>query len=115
MKRSLLSLLFLVAAGFASSASLALTQDVTPTPLTQPLNGYYVYGQLNGATTEEAVSGSGAATTIPMGPYSVTASRDFNHYTGVLVGRSPFFHGSRTTNVPTFIVPVKIHLPDGGI
>ena len=30
-----------------------------------------------------------------------------------MVGRSPFFHGSRTTNIPTFIVPLKIKTSDG--
>jgi hypothetical protein len=50
-----------------------------------------------------------------MGLYSVTSSRDSNQYSGVVVGRSPFFHGSRTTNIPTFIVPVKIKTSDGHV
>jgi hypothetical protein len=32
-----------------------------------------------------------------------------------MVGRSPFFHGARTTNVPAILVPVKIVMPDKGV
>lgn len=113
MKRTVLSLLFFLVAGSVTLVSLALAQDATP--LTQPLHAYYTYGKLSGVTTEEVMRGSAVATTIPMGPYTVTASRDSNQYSGVLVGRSPFFHGNRTTNIPTFIVPVKINMPDGGV
>ncbi len=106
MKRPAISLLFFLAAGLVTFASPALAED--PIPLSQPLHGYYTYGKLSGVTAEEAIRSGSTATTIPMGLYSVTSSRDSNHYAGVVVGRSPFFHGSRTTNVPTFIVPVKI-------
>ncbi len=113
MKRTVLSLLVFLAAGLVTLASPALAQDAVP--ITQPLHGYYTYGQLKGVTTEEALRGAMAATTVPMGLYTVTSSRDGNVYQGVTVGRSPFFHGNRTTNVPTFIVPVKIHMPDGTV
>src|SRR6266852_4245021 len=56
-----------------------------------------------------------AATTIPMWRYNIRSSRDGKPYTGVMVGRSPFFHGARTTQVPTFIIPLKVHMPDGGV
>src|SRR5882757_2115061 len=56
-----------------------------------------------------------ASTTIPMWRYNITSSRDGKPYTGVMVGRSPFFHGARTTNVPTFIIPLKVHMTDGGV
>jgi hypothetical protein len=111
MKRPAISLLFFLAAGLVTFASPALAED--PIPLTQPLHGYYTYGKLSGVTAEEAIRTGSAATTIPMGLYSVTSSRDGGTYTGVVVGRSPFFHGSRTTNIPTFIVPVKIKTSDG--
>jgi hypothetical protein len=112
MKRTVISLFFL-AAGLINLASVARAQDAIP--LTQPLQGYYAYGQLSGVTTEQAIRSGAALTTVPMGPYTITSSRDSNTYSGVLVGRSPFFHGSRTTNVTTFIVPVKVHMPDGGV
>jgi hypothetical protein len=113
MKRTVLSLLFFLAAGLVTLASPVLAQEAVP--VTQPLRGYYTYGRLKGVTTEEALSGAAAATTVPMGLYTVTSSRDGNVYQGVTVGRSPFFHGSRTTNVPAFIVPVKVHMPDGTV
>src|SRR5579863_283547 len=106
MKRPAISLLFFLAAGLVTFASPAFAED--PIPITQPLHGYYTYGNQTGVTAEEAIRTGSALTTIPMGLYSVTASRDGNPYSGVVVGRSPFFHGSRTTNIPTFIVPVKI-------
>ena len=113
MKRTLLSLLFFLAAGLGTLTSTALAQDGIP--LNQPLHGYYTYGQLQGVTTEEAIRGAAAATTIPLGPYTVTSSRDDNTYSGVLVGRSPFFHGARTTTIPAFIVPIKIKTSDGHV
>jgi hypothetical protein len=113
MKRSVLSLLFFLAAGLVTLASTALAQDGVP--LNQPLHGYYTYGQLQGVTADEATRGAVAATTIPMGAYTVTSSRDGNTYAGVLVGRSPLNHGSRTTTIPAFIVPLKIKVSDGHV
>ncbi|HEY6300786.1 MAG TPA: hypothetical protein VIW95_14190 [Candidatus Binatus sp.] len=113
MKRIVISLVLFVAASLVTLASPVLAEEGTP--LSQPLQGYYTYGQLQGLTTEEAIRGAVAATTIPMGIYSVTASRDSNTYQGVVVGRSPFFHGARTTTIPTFIVPVKIKTSDGHV
>ena len=112
MKRIVWSLLFLLAAGLITLRSLALAQDAE-----QPgqLHGYYTYGQLSGVTTEQAIRSGSAATSIPLWAYSVTASRDSSTRTGVMVGRSPFFHGARTTDIPAFIVPVKVHMPDGGV
>jgi hypothetical protein len=111
MKRTALSLLVTLVASLVAMAAPALAQDAIP--LTQPLQAYYTHGTLQGVTTEQAVRGAMAATTIPMGLYSVTSSRDSNQYSGVIVGRSPFFHGARTTNVPAFIVPVKVKMVDG--
>ena len=111
MKRTVLSLFFFLAAGLVLLAATAFAEE--PVPLTQPLNGYFAYGKLSGATAEEAVSGSVAASTVPMGAYTVSSSRDGNVYTGVVIGRSPLNHGNRTTNVPVFIVPVKVRMADG--
>jgi hypothetical protein len=113
MKRPAISLLFFLAAGLVSLATPVAAQQAIP--ITEPLHGYYTYGQLRGVTTEEAIRSGSASTSIPMWAYSVTASRDGSTRTGVMVGRSPFFHGARTTNIPAFIVPLKVHLPDGGV
>jgi hypothetical protein len=112
MKRTVLSLLFFVAAGLTAVSPV---RAQAPLPFAQPVHPYYAYGALEGATSDEAVSASIAATTVPMGPYTVVSTRGGGTFQGVVVGRSPFFHGNRTTNVPTFIVPVKIHMPDGGV
>lgn len=47
-----------------------------------------------------------------MWDFTVTATRDGNTYMGQMVGRSPFFHGARTTNIPTYIIPLIIKMPD---
>jgi len=47
--------------------------------------------------------------TIPLWNYTTTAY-DGKAYSGVMVGRSPFFHGARTTNIPTVIVPVIFNI-----
>ena len=111
MKRIVWSLLFLLAAGLVTLASPALAQDAAQIPQA-PLHGYYTYGKLRGVTTEQAMRGAAAATTVPLFSYSVTSSRDSNHYSGVMVGRSPFFHGARTTNIPVVIIPVKFTMTD---
>lgn len=54
-----------------------------------------------------------AGATIPLWHYS-QAGYDSNNYAGMMVGRSPFFHGKRTTVVPTVIVPVKLTFADTG-
>lgn len=54
----------------------------------------------------EQVAGS---TTIPMWNYS-TLGYDGKPYAGVMVGRSPFFHGARTTNIRTVIVPIIFNI-----
>jgi hypothetical protein len=113
MKRILFTLSLVVTAAWCATASVAFGQE--PVQLgPEPLHAYYTYFPLRGVTTEEAMRGAAAATTIPMWAYSITSSRDGNPYSGVMVGRSPFFHGARTTNIPTFIVPVKIKMPASG-
>jgi hypothetical protein len=48
-----------------------------------------------------------AGATIPLWNYS-TVGYDGKTYTGMMVGRSPFFHGKRATTIPTVVVPVKL-------
>jgi len=55
-----------------------------------------------------------ASTTIPLWRYR-TVAYNSNSYTGMMVGRSPFFNGARTTNIPAVIVPVIFHMPNGTI
>jgi len=109
MKRTVLSLLFFVAASLLVGVSLVLAQN-SAAKATPP--GYYRVVPLHGATKEEVMRGAAAATSIPLFSYAVTASRDGNSHSGVMVGRSPFFHGARTTNIKAVIIPVVFKLPD---
>jgi len=54
-----------------------------------------------------------SATSIPLWNYSIVSPLDSHTYSGTMVGRSPFFHGARTTNVATIIVPLKIVFSTG--
>lgn len=56
-----------------------------------------------------------AAQTLPMWNYSITSPADGRPYTGSMAGGDPFFNGARTTNIPTYIVPLIIQMPDGGV
>jgi hypothetical protein len=58
------------------------------------------------------VNGS-AASTIPYWCYTTTAY-DAKTYQGMMVGRSPFAHGHRSTTIPTFVVPVALTFKDTG-
>ena len=90
------------------------TPQDTPSILARP-QAYYKVVPLTGVSASAMAAAVAGATTIPMWRYNITASRDGHPYSGVMVGRSPFFHGARTTNVPTFIIPLKVHMPDGGV
>ena len=112
LKRVAWSFVLLVGAGLCALTPL-FAQDTQAT-LARP-QGYYKVVPLRGVSAEAMAASVAGATTIPMWRYNITASRDGHPYTGMMVGRSPFFHGARTTNVPTFIVPLKVHLSDGGV
>jgi hypothetical protein len=86
----------------------------TPAQTQQP-RGYYTVIPLRGVTFDAVRISAAAATTIPLWDYSVTSPLDGAQYSGMMVGRSPFFHGARTTSVPAIIIPIKIVMPDGGV
>ena len=54
-----------------------------------------------------------AQTNLPLWQYSTVSPADGNTYTGWMVGRSPYAHGMRTTNIQTFIVPIIVSVTDG--
>lgn len=93
----------------------AITALGQAAPQTAHPQGRYTVVPLHGTTTNEARIAAAAATTIPMWDYSVTSPVDNAQYSGSMVGRSPFFHGARTTNIPAVIIPVEIVMPDGGV
>ncbi len=61
------------------------------------------------------ISAQQSSSTIPMWNYSINSPLDGKTYTGVMVGRNPYFNGHRGTTVPSYIVPVKITMPDGTV
>jgi hypothetical protein len=63
--------------------------------------------------TIRALATSGAS--IPLWDYKVTSPLNGHVYSGSMVGRSPFYNGARTTDVPTIIVPLKIKFSDGTV
>jgi hypothetical protein len=62
--------------------------------------------------TVGAVSDTGS---IPLWDYNVTSPLNGHAYSGTMVGRSPFFHGARTTNIPAIVVPLIIKFSDGSV
>jgi hypothetical protein len=56
---------------------------------------------------------SNTGATIPMWDFNVTSPLDNNVYAGTMVGRSPFDHGARTTDIPAVIVPLIVKFSDG--
>lgn len=41
-------------------------------------------------------------------PYTFVSPRDFNTYSGNIVGSSPFNRGARTTSIPVVIIPLRV-------
>src|SRR5690242_10871300 len=58
---------------------------------------------------------SAAGTTIPLWNYSLVSPVDNLTYSGSMVGRSPFAHGFRSTNVQAYLVPVIMTFSDGTV
>jgi len=75
---------------------------------------YYVpSNKFSSKTVAKIRQQAAAGTTIPMWNFSIVAY-DGNTYQGMMVGRSPFFHGHRITTVPTYLIPVKFTFADSG-
>ncbi len=103
-----------IAAALCALSPRVFAQDTQSSILARP-QAYYKVVPLTGVSAQAVAASVAGATTIPMWRYNITSSRDGKPYSGMMVGRSPFFHGARTTNVPTFIIPLKVHMPDGGV
>jgi hypothetical protein len=114
MKHNFLSL-FLFVIGLICSAMAVSAQEMQERSV--PMKRLFLYGQLRGASNKmaEIMGNSTPGTSIPLWTYSITASKDGNNYTGKMVGRSPFFHGHRTTSVKAFLIPVKFTFPDSEV
>ncbi|MCU1286002.1 MAG: hypothetical protein JWO13_2352 [Acidobacteriales bacterium] len=117
MKR--LVVFVLCAAFLCIAASAAFAQDQQPQPdvdmsgVSLPLNlppvgedGNSV--SLGPVVTAKNASASGAG--IPVWSYQITSPVDNKTYTGIMVGKSPMVRGTRSTSIPTVIVPVRVYI-----
>jgi hypothetical protein len=76
---------------------------------------YFTVVPLKGVSADLVHANAAAATSIPLWSYSITSPVNGLNYSGNMVGRSPYFHGARSISVPTYIVPLIIKMPDGGV
>lgn len=114
MNRRLMSLLCLCIVIAAGPGALG-QKDRQSAPEAGKVNvRYYTPAKkLTRKTVTKVEQQAAAGTTIPMWSYSIVAS-DGNTYQGMMVGRSPFFHGHRITIIPTYLIPVKLTFADSG-
>ena len=85
---------------------------------TQAPPGFFYSFNLAGGTLPPGLTLANSeitGTPTEPGNYSFTAAKDGNPYTITMVGSSPFFNGSRTTNIPTVVVPIIVVLPNGSV
>src|ERR1700719_345393 len=96
------------AAGYAQTPAAGTPQRRTPR--------YKVMHMKNGQALVPAIRRQAAAgATIPLWNYSVVSPLDHLTYTGQMVGRSPFYHGFRSTSIQSFLIPVRLVFSDGTV
>lgn len=106
-RRWLFILAFLVVP--ALSAQNPASPDFQQVHVTGHMNALSPDSVVNGAdaTAPAPAGNSSAGITIPFWKYFITGY-DGKSYNGAIVGRSPFNHGARTTNIPVVLIPVQI-------
>lgn len=98
--------------------SVVLLSVLASTAFGQALKGYSYVIPLRGNTPDQALRESVNSLTVPLWTYSVTATRDNNPYSGMIMGRkygTPSADNTGITNIPTYVVPAIIKMPDGGV
>jgi len=118
MKRISLLWLLVAAALVCTTAPSSYAQESQR----QPLPGYSKSIPLRNLDTGEtmtpsaAIAAVNAASTasLPVFNYSITSPVDDNTYTGMMVGRSPLFHGARSTSIPTVVIPLILKIAVNG-
>jgi hypothetical protein len=98
--------------GFCALTPSAVAQQDQKQQDQQHLKAYYAVRPLN-ASPEAVDKALAGAATLPTWRYNVTSSRDGNSYSGVMVGTDPSVN--QLTGVPTVVVPLIFHMPDGGV
>src|ERR1022692_4094860 len=76
---------------------------------TIPMKNRVTRETMTRASIKGAINAADAGT-LPLFDYTVTSPVDGNSYSGMIVGRSPLFHGARTTSIPTVLVPVILNI-----
>lgn len=90
---------------FGQEKQLPVPRHRTPRFIVKPLNNTQSY-------VPQIMSQSLSGKTIPLWSYSIVSPVDGKRYSGNMVGRSPFFHGLRTTTVLVYLIPVKLTFAD---
>ena len=116
MKRSGLSVLVTCVLILSETGRAVFGQDVKRPDLAtfrrlEPIHHSNVTAAKMAAIREQATTGL----TIPLWNYSIVAGQDGNTYQGSIVGRSPYYHGRRSTTVAAYLVPVILTFPDGTV
>jgi hypothetical protein len=108
-----LVVLFGVALGCAVATQ--LRGQVLPAPPT-PFKRMFTVVPLKGGVARAAQIVGQAATgsTIPLWNYNVVSPVDGASYSGQMVGRSPFFHGYRSTTIQVDLIPVILTFAGNG-
>ena len=104
------ALLFAIPPGYGQVAN-------RPARPSKPIKPMYTVRRMNPAESidpETIKTQAASGATIPFWSYSVVSPLDGKTYQGMMVGRSPFFNGHRTTVVNTDLIPVILTFEDTG-
>ncbi len=111
MKRTTLVWLVLVTAVMCNLTPPVSAQETKPQVF---FRSFPLHGGNPADARPDAARNNSAAAALPLWSFTTVASRNGKVYSGSMVGRSPFFHGARTTNIATVLVPLKITIKNGG-
>ena len=119
MKRNIISLLLVAAVmlgacAFASaqlrmpSSGIKVPEKITSVDTKLAFSYQPHAAKLNAAQMKQAI----IASSLPLWSFTTVAAQDGNTYSGVMVGRSPYFRGKIPTNIPTMVIPVVLQFLD---
>jgi hypothetical protein len=101
---SFIALIIILVSGIIASSARAQG-------LQGPLRGYYAVKPLRAMTEAQVSAAAAAGTTFPIWDYSIVSPVDDNTYNGMMVGRSPFYAGMRSTTIQIYLIPTKVTPP----
>lgn len=114
MKRALV--LFLIGFFLCLAATLSWGQVPAGDAQPRPKPRFKVMRMKNGQALIPAIrQQSSSGTIIPLWNYSLVSPFDKLSYSGQMVGRSPFYHGYRSTVIQSYLIPVKLTFSDGTV